>query len=166
MNVFLKKHWIFLFIIIACALLQITILNYIKIFNVKPDLLFISVVITSLLLEFRSAVLFSIFAGILKDALSINAFGINTILFALSCCLIIALSKKISLDNNLIRMASVFVIMLINNIITRLIFLFLGNFISLGVFLRVTFIESLYTALVLPLALKIIKPLFYYKTSY
>ncbi len=155
------KNWIFLFIIITCVLLQITILDYIKILNVKPDLLMVSVVFVSIFLGVRQALFFSIFAGILKDALSINAFGINTLLFPLSSFLIINLSKKVSLDNNLIRMASVFIIMLINDVITRLIFLFLGNFISWGIFLRTAFMESLYTAFILPLVFKIIKPVVY-----
>jgi hypothetical protein len=51
--------------------------------------------------------------------------------------------------------------MLINDVITRLIFLFLGNFISWGIFLRTAFMESLYTAFILPLVFKIIKPVVY-----
>lgn len=155
------KNWIFLFIIITCALLQITILNYIKILNVKPDLLMVSVVFASIFLGVRQALISSIFAGILKDTLSINALGINTLLFPLASFFIISLSKKISLDNNLIRMASIFIIMLINDVITRLIFLFLGNFISWGIFLRTAFMESLYTAFILPLVFKIIKLVVY-----
>lgn len=155
------KHWIFLFIINILALLQITVLDYIGIFNVKPDLLFICVVWVSIFFEPRWAILLSIFTGILKDTLSINTFGINTLIFALSSFLIIKLSKKISLDNNLMRMALVFILMLMNGAIVRLAFLFLGNLASWGMFLRVAFIESLYTASILPFVFRIIKPSLY-----
>jgi rod shape-determining protein MreD len=160
------KHWIFSLIVIVCALLQATLLNYVRIFNVKPDLLVLSVIFAGITLESRQALSFSILAGILKDAFSINVFGINTVLFPLFSFLIINLSKKISLDNNLIRMACAFAVMLISGIITRVIFTFLGNFISLGIFLRTAFLESLYTALLLPWTFKAMKRLLYHENKY
>ena len=148
------KNFIFIAAIIIFALLQTTILNCVNIFNVKPDLLLSSVIIASLFFKPQWAISLSIFAGILKDIFSVNVFGLNSILFFLWSFLIIKLSRKISFDSNYVRLVLVFIIAILNNIITRLIFLFLGNFISLGLFLRITFIESLYTALILPLALK------------
>jgi hypothetical protein len=79
---------------------------------------------------------------------------LNTILFFLWSILIIKLSRKISFDNNYVRLVFIFIIAILNNIVSRLIFIFLGNLVSLGLFLRITFIESLYTALIFPLALK------------
>ncbi len=67
------------------------------------------------------------------------------------------LSKKISLDNNYIRMALIFIIANLNEAIVILISFFLGNFIYWGAFLRTAFIGSLYTAFVLPLVLRIIR---------
>jgi len=148
------KNFIFIAVIVIFALLQATILNYVNIFNVKPDLLLISVIIASLYFEPLWAMSLSIFAGVLKDIFSVNVFGMNTIPFFLWSFLIIKLSGKISFDSNYVRSVFIFIIAILNNIITRLIFLFLGNFISLGLFLRITFIESLYTALIFPLALK------------
>ena len=148
------KNFIFIAIIIIFGLLQTTILNYVNIFNIKPDLLLISVIIASLFFEPIWAISLSIFAGILKDVFSVNAFGMHTILFFLWSFLIIKLSRKITLDNNYIKLVLIFIIAILNNIIIRLIFLFLGNFISLGLFLRITFIDSLYTALIFLLVLK------------
>lgn len=148
------KNFIFIAAIIISALLQTTILNCVNIFNVKPDLLLSSVIIASLFFEPQWAISLSIFAGILKDIFSVNVFGLNSILFFLWSFLIIKLSRKITFDSNYVRAVLIFIIAIINNIIVGLIFLFLGNFISLGLFLRITFIESLYTALILPLALK------------
>jgi len=148
------KNLIFISVIIIFALLQVTILNYVNIFNIKPDLLLISVVIASLFFQPVWAISLSIFAGIVKDIFSVNVFGMNTILFFLYSLLIIKLSKRFSFDSNYVRLVLLFIIAVLNNIIIRLIFLFLGNFISWGIFLRITFIESLYTALIFPLALK------------
>jgi len=148
------KKLIFISVIIILVLLEATVLNYVNIFNVKPDLLLISVIIASLFFEPVWAISLSIFAGILKDIFSVNAFGMNTILFFLWSFLIIKLSRKIIFDSNYIRLALIFIIAILNSIISRLIFLFSGNFISWGIFLRITSVESLYTALIFLLVLK------------
>jgi len=148
------KKLIFISVIIILVLLEATVLNYVNIFNVKPDLLLISVIIASLFFAPGWAISLSIFAGILKDIFSVNAFGMNTILFFLWSFLIIKLSRKIIFDSNYIRLALIFIIAILNSIISRLIFLFSGNFISWGIFLRITSVESLYTALIFLLVLK------------
>lgn len=149
------KKLIFIFTIIIFAIFEVTILDYFKIFNVKPNILLILVVGLSLSFELRWAIFFSALCGILKDIFSINTFGINTLLFPLWGFLTIELSKKISIDNNFIRIIIIFIIAVLNNIITRLILSYLGKLIPVGIFLRITFSESLYTALILPLIFKI-----------
>ncbi len=153
------RNWFFLIAIFIIAIIQSTLLDYIKIFGVKPDFLLISVVIVSLNLELKWALVLSICAGFLKDALGINAFGINTLLFSLWSFLIMRLSKKISIDNNLIRAVLVFIAVIFNDIVKILTFLFLGNFfVPFSILIRTAFLESMYTALVSTLAFKIIKP--------
>lgn len=149
------RNWIFITIIIAFGLLQASILNCVTIFNVKPDLLLISAVTASLFFESRWAIFCSIFAGMLKDVFSVNAFGINVLLFFAWSFLVIKLSRKITIDNNYVRFALILTIVILNNIIVRLIFLFSDNFIPWGIFLRIIFIESLYTAFILPLIFKL-----------
>lgn len=152
----------FLLIIVILALLQVTILNYFKIFGVKPDLLLISAVVAGLFSSDLKWVLFlSVFCGILKDALATNAFGINTLLFPLWSFLMMKLSKKISIDNNFIPAVLIFIIRVFDYIIARLIFLFFGSTIPIGIFLRIVFLESLYTALVSPLLFKISEDITY-----
>jgi len=149
------KKLIFIFTIIIFAIFEVTILDYFKIFNVKPNILLILVVGLSLSLELRWAINFAVLCGILKDIFSINTFGINTLLFPLWSFLTIELSKKISIDNNFIRAIIIFIIVILNNIITRLILSYLGKIIPMGIFLRITCLESLYTALISPLIFKI-----------
>ncbi|MFH0913582.1 MAG: rod shape-determining protein MreD [Candidatus Omnitrophota bacterium] len=149
------KNWIFFGIIVAAGLAQVAILDSISIFGVKPDLLLICCIYASLFFEFKRAIALSIFAGILKDALAMNTFGVNTLLFALLSLAIIKLSREVSLDNNPVLIVAVFIIAFISAITIRLIFFFMGNFISCGILLRTVSLEALYTALVFPLALKV-----------
>ena len=155
------RKWILPFAIIALTVFQLTILGYFKIWQVKPDLLLTCMVMTSLIFSFdwKRAISFSIFSGALKDIFYANNFGINTLVFTLWSIAILKVSKNISIDNNFNRAILICVIAILNNIIIRLIFLFLGNpVVSLGIFLGIAILESLYTALVSPLVFKIIKP--------
>lgn len=154
------RNLFFLLVIVIFSIFQVTILDNFRIFNAKPDLLLISVVMAGLCFEFKWALLLSIFIGILKDTLCINTFGINTLLFPLWALIMIELSKKISVDNNFMRAVFVFIVVISNTIITKSIFLFLNNsVIPLGIFIRTLFFESLYTALIFPLVFKITKPI-------
>jgi len=147
------KNWIFFLIIVALGMLQVTVLNYFKIFGVKPDLLLITVVIAGLFFEFKWAFVLSVFAGLFKDVFGANIFGINTLLFPLWSFLIVRLNKEITIDYNFIRIILVFIVSLLHNTITGLILIYSGNLIPLGLFLRIVSLQSIYTALVLPLIL-------------
>ena len=152
------KTFYFLLIIICFALLEVAMLPYARVFGVKPDLLLLSVVLASLFFERRPALIVSLAAGILKDIFGISSFGLNTLLFPLWCMVIGRLSRKISFEQPLFSAMLMFLVTLANGVITRLIFLFSGNVIYLFAFLRVSFIESLYTALLFPLASRLTRP--------
>ncbi len=186
----MKKSTLF-FIILLVAIIETTILDYFKVFNVKPDLLLLGVIALSfypnaikprllscgwrsgrgipphqepqgltwagLHSEGKWTVFFAILAGCFKDLLGINTFGINTFLFPLWVILLSELSKKISLEYNLVRIAIVFLITILNGIASRLILLSLGKFIPLGIFLRIILLQSVYTTAVSALLFKFIK---------
>lgn len=155
------KNWIFLLIILIFALLQTTMLDYVKIFGVKPDLFLISIVLAGIYFEARWALFISLFSGILEDILGINTFGINTLLFPLMCFLVIQLNKKLSIDNYFLCSIVTFICTLLYAAGTRLIFLYLNNFIPLSVFLRIAFFEALYTSLIFSLIFRTIKRVIY-----
>ncbi len=160
------KKIFFLLIILAVSLFQVTLLDYFKVFGVKPDLLLCCMLIASLYFEFKWAILFSILSGILKDALAGYAFGINTALFLLWSYAIIRLARSISVDNNFMPLAFIIVISMVNDIILRPVFFsFLNLSIPLGIFLRITFLESLYTALAFLLLFRFVRPVLYLKRS-
>ncbi len=152
------RNLIFLVIIVILGLFQVTFLDYIRLFNVKPDLLLLCMVLSSLFLNFKWAFALGISCGVLKDILSAKTFGLNTLVFSLWILLIIKLSKKITLDNIFIRVALIFLISLVNNVIERLFLLSFGNSIPLGISLRIIFLEPIYTSFVSFLIFRYINP--------
>lgn len=140
----MKKITIF-FIVVILAIFQVTLLDYFKIYNIKPDLLLIAVVTVSLSFRLKLALSLSVFIGFLKDIFNINTFGLNTLLFPIWTFLIIKLSRKLTLENNFIRALLVVLVIILNNISIRFINLIFGHAIPIGIFLRVTCLESLYT---------------------
>ncbi len=154
------KKTAFFFLILIVGLIQATILNYFRVFLVKPDLLFVTIVIASLCFKPLWAVTFSIFAGFFKDILGGSAaFGINTVFFPLWSLLIIRLAKEVSIDYNLSRAVLILIVVFLNDLIVRLIFLSSGTVIPFRVFFWRMILESFYTALVSPLVFKVIHPL-------
>lgn len=153
-----KKLLFFIFVLIA-ALLEATVLNYFKLFNVKPNLILCLVVSASLYLDRGKSLGLACFSGILKDIFSIQFFGFNTLLFPFWSFTIIKLSKKISLDNNFIRATLIFITVVAHDIATTLMLLSLNKaVVPWGIFLRITFLESLYTTAVFPLVFKVTEP--------
>jgi len=153
----MRKSVIFIFLVLA-AFLQISLLDYLKVFGVKPDLLLISVFWVSLVFQPKEALVLSAGAGILKDIFTPYSFGINTFLFVMFSLLIIRLGREISIDSNPVRFIVLYIVSFCNTAATRFIFFFLGNIVPLHVFLRVAFLGSFYTALIALLSFRIIPP--------
>ena len=151
------KFFRFLVITLILGIFQFTFLDYLRVFGVKPDLLLVSVVIAGLFLETREAVIFGLCAGVFKDVFLVNAFGLDVILFSLWGFLSANISRKISIDDNVTRVFLVFMIALLQNIASGLSLNLSGGFVPFGIFLRIVFLGSLYTALFLPLIIKIAK---------
>lgn len=158
------KNWYFVFFVLILALLQLTFLDVFKFLGVKPDLIFISVLIASMVLERRWAIAIAILAGMLKDIFSVSTFGLNTILFPMWSVILAQVSRRIFIDNNLIDMGLVFIFAAVNNIIISLALSFAGEGFSFGIYMRIIFLESIYTALVFPSVLKL-SSLFFVKET-
>jgi len=154
------KKWVSLFIILAAALIQATLLDHFKIFGAKPDLLLIILVTLTgiFLFEWRWLITLAFISGIFKDIFSANVFGVNTLLFCCWTILIVRISKRISIDDNLRRAVLIFVIALLQGIATGIIAVLWGTPIAWGIFLRVTFIGAFYTLLIAPLVFRILAP--------
>jgi len=141
------KKLAFCLIIIASGIIQITILNYFRLFTVKVDLLLICAVIAALSFPLKWSLFFCLFSGVFKDVFSANDFGVNAVLFCLWGFLIAKLMRKIAIDNNLMRLLLVGVITLLHNLLMGLIFVYCGVAIPFGVLLRVLIFAPLLTSI-------------------
>jgi rod shape-determining protein MreD len=143
----------FFLLIAIAALLQATVLDYFKIFSCKPDLILVYLILGNIIFEFKRALFLSIFAGLLKDALSLWAFSINTPLFAFWSFLIAKLKRNLTLDDIFVRILLVLVIALLQNLIVGVRLIFSQARIPLGTFVGIAAWASIYTAAILPLSL-------------
>lgn len=151
------KYLIILAGIAGIGLLQFTVLGHLQVFSIKPDLLLIAMILVSLYLRKWQGITLGVFCGALKDIFSISAFGINAVLFLFWSLLLGKVSRKISIDHNLVFAATVTIVTALNSMLVRLVFFYLGRPVSLGIFLRIFFLESLYTGLTALLFFRLVK---------
>lgn len=138
-------------LIIILAFVQVVFLEYVKVFNVKPDLLLISAVIASFIFRGRYSLALVLFAGLIKDIFGSNSYGINILLFSLWYFLIVILSRQITMDNSIIRLALIFIISIFHNLISGLMLFYLGKPLAVGIFIRTIIFASIYTTTIFPL---------------
>lgn len=148
---------LFLVTVFGAFLLQVTAVNHFKIFGIKPDLILISIVLVSLFCDFKLALPLSIAAGALKDIYGTGTFAVNAILSGLWSFLVMNLSRRVSMDINLTRAVLVFIIAILNALAMAIFLWYLGTAVAFGIFLRASFLDSLYTALLSLLVFKIFK---------
>jgi rod shape-determining protein MreD len=152
------KKSIILLIFIALALFEAGFLYYFNIFGALPNLLLLCLVITTIDFSLPWAIAFAIFLGLLKDTFQLGSLAINTLLFPFWSFLIQQLSRKISFENIILPALLVFILLILHNVTSRLIFISLGqDVVSLGLFLRLTILSAFYTAALTPLVSKLIK---------
>jgi rod shape-determining protein MreD len=141
------KNIIFAALIVCAALVQSTLVRHIQVFGVKPDLFWIMVLAGALYFDAGTAVIFSLICGLLKDSLGLPPFGVYIILFPLWSLAISSLTKRISFDHMGVSCLFLFVMVFVNAIILRFIPFVPGGSLRFMAFMRVSLIESLYTAL-------------------
>ena len=144
------RGWlIYLGVIIGCAILQLTFVPVLSVFGVKPDLLLLCSIMAAVKYEVYPAVGYGIFAGLLKDSLVPLDRSGNTVIFVLLNILVLRISRRVSFDSRWLRFFLVFVLVNVNNAAFRLLGLFFGNgnTVSVAMFFKVSFLESLLTAL-------------------
>ena len=151
------KKLLLLAVAMVLAVLQLSWPEFLVFFHARPDLLLIFVAAAVFYLDFKVALVFGIICGLLKDTFLPGDFGINTILFSVWCYAIWQLGRQISTEQAIVRFVIVFIAALLNNIISGVQSVNLGNFIPAGIFLRNLAIPSLYTAALSPLIFKLTK---------
>ncbi|MFC1805003.1 rod shape-determining protein MreD [Candidatus Omnitrophota bacterium] len=143
-------------LVILCFI-QVAVLDSVKLFGVKPDLLLLGAVAAAMVFKMERALAFAALAGLLKDCFTADTFGTNTLLFPLWAFLIIRLLRSISLETGLRLALLVLVTAVSQNLAVRMIKAFLGRGVPLGSTLRVLLFGSLYTAAVAYPAFELLK---------
>jgi rod shape-determining protein MreD len=142
------KKIIFACLLLLAALVQSTLIPSIKIFNVKPDLFWVMAMCAALYFDAGTAVIFSLFCGLLKDCLGTSAFGVYTVLLPLWSLGVSNLSKRISFDHIAVSGFVLAMMIFVNVVVLRLIPLSPDGPLSFMAFMRISIIEAVYTALV------------------
>jgi rod shape-determining protein MreD len=146
-------------IIIILYFLQVTLANSFSFFNAKPDLVLAAVVLVSLGMSFSAwPLVIGLIAGLLKDGSQAGPCAVNTFLLPLWSFLILRLARKITLEGYISRALLVFLVVLLHNLVLGLLVVYSGSFLPLGIFSRLVFLTSLYTAVLIPFLAKLIDP--------
>jgi len=156
----MKKGITLLVIILFFLILEVTLLDYVKVLGVKPDLLVILTIFFTLYLKSSLAITLAIILGLLKDSLSIDPFGINTIFFSLFSYSLVRMSKNLYRDDRVTQIILVSTIL----VVTVLAKIFLFSFLKKEIFINtpvagISFIEVLYTGALSPLLFLLLRKL-------
>ena len=138
-------------LLVIALILQSTVIGYIRIFNVMPDLALLLVIFFGLFFGLGVGLEIGFVAGLLKDILSTDIFGINTLTLAITGLTIGALSAKFFKESRTTQAILVFAFALFSMLIHYLIFLFLSDitYINLSEYLSALIIpSSLYTSFI------------------
>ena len=154
----MKKILLFLALIFL-SVLQLAWPGFLYFFSCKPNLLLVFAVSLVFFMDFKTAFVFAVLAGLLKDLFLPGNFGLNTIFFAGWSYLIFRLSTQISTDNEYVRLFTVLAVVFLNNLLFGLIILNSGSSVYPGIFFRNLIIPSLYSVVLSPWIFKLIKKL-------
>jgi rod shape-determining protein MreD len=134
-----------LFVIILC---EFTLFNYFRvIFNAKPDAVLVVLVYYVAFFNLGWSVVFAFLAGVFRDIFSLLPFGINAISFIVWIILAKQISRRLSVENNFIRAALLFLIIVLNNLTTQSFLFALDRPVAMNVFFKSVLTESILTLL-------------------
>jgi rod shape-determining protein MreD len=151
------KNLFFLLTIIILATLGLNWPIFLNFFDCKPDLLLIFMVALVFYTDFKTALIFGILAGLVKDAFLPGTLAMNTICFSIWSYSVYRVGRQISTEEDYVRWSIVLVVALLNNCIIGIQSVATGNIMPPGIFLRNLIIASVYTSLLSPLIFKLTK---------
>ncbi len=96
------------FILLIALFFQTALLNHLRIFGAKPDLLLICVVFFSLFLGSGAGLECGILAGVFKDIFALDFFGINTFILGITGFTVGVLNAKFFKDSKTTQLVLVF----------------------------------------------------------
>jgi len=140
----------FFIAILSGAFLQVALFPAVKVCGVGPDILTVLMVASALTFESGWGLFFCALAGIAKDVFAITAGGANTMLFTAWAMVLAMLSRKISFEHRMVKLAAVCVVVLVNDLLVRPIFFRSTAVIPFGIYFRTSLLEVAYTLVLAP----------------
>jgi rod shape-determining protein MreD len=133
------------------------LLDFLRVFGAKPDLLLCCAVYAGMSFSPLVAAGFGLFAGGLKDVLGADSWGLNTFFFCLWSFFIAQLSRKAPTDEKMLRALLAAAVALLQNSICAAAVMSAGIAVSAGIIARNVIFGSAYTAAVFPLFFRLNK---------
>lgn len=133
-------------------LLQVTVVNLIRIKGVVPDLVLLLVVFYSFWRGKREGAFWGFVAGLMKDFITGNYFGLNALSFSTAGYLVGWAESRLYKDNSIVVMVVTCLASMAAQLVHYLLLAYLDVKVPPGVALfQVVFFSSLYNALLVPL---------------
>lgn len=108
-----SKILIYSVVVFILLLIQSTILNYIRIYNVKPNLILVFIIAVSLLRGSLEGAVLGFFAGLAQDMLSGKAIGIYALLGMYAGLISGSVNKRLYRENILVCVFFTFIISIV-----------------------------------------------------
>lgn len=142
---------VFLLLLGAALILQTTVLDFVAIKGVKPDLVALLVVLNGFLLGPREGAFLGFAGGILEDLISGSYIGMGALSKMLSGYLAGAAGERFYRESVLIATGVAFIAASAGSVVHYLLLLYLGIYVPpFDALLRVVLPSALYTALLAP----------------
>jgi rod shape-determining protein MreD len=147
-----------LLLVLAGFVLQLTLLDHIRISGAKPDIMLSLVVFFALFLGPYAGLQAGLISGLLKDIFSAGIFGAHTLTLALTGLVVGALSAKLFKESRLTQVSLVFVsavlsmtgLYLISSVTSDIMHVNIYEYL-LGLIIPTAFYTSFVSALIYPL---------------
>lgn len=104
-----KKIFIYTAFILLIALMQVTLFNYIRIFNIKPNLFIVFIIIAAFFRGSYEGAIIGFFAGITQDMVSGKVLGFYAILGMYLGLAVGSINKRLYRENIILNILNTFV---------------------------------------------------------
>lgn len=146
------RSFVLLVLVLLAMVLQATLLNFLQVYGIKPDLILLLIIFNSFLQGPREGAFLGCLGGLLQDMFTGNYIGLNMLSKGITGYLVGLFEGKLYKDNTLIMIS----ITMVSTIFCQLIYYGLLFFLGISVapdyaFYRVILPLGLYNSLIVPI---------------
>lgn len=131
--------------------LQSTVLNFLQIEGVKPDLVLVIVIFVAFLRGYKAGCWWGFAGGLLEDIYTGNFFGLNILIKMFIGCLVGLVEKQFYKESLLVVVITTWFASMINGLIQYVLLIYAGFLVSPGpALLKMILLVSFYNAITVP----------------